>query len=130
MASGRDRARELLALKPRPDAIFVANGLMACGALQALEEAGLSCPGDLALACFDRLDFFDLLRPRLTGVVVHPYKLGVHGAEFVLKRISGKATGRGRRYLLPPSSFSESPQPPSIWAKNLALNMGFTTSAS
>jgi DNA-binding LacI/PurR family transcriptional regulator len=99
-ASGRDRTRELLSLSPPPDALFVANGLMACGALQALEEAHLSCPGDLALACFDRLDFFDLLRPRLTGVVVRPYDLGARGAELVLKRISGETTGPGRRYIL------------------------------
>jgi DNA-binding LacI/PurR family transcriptional regulator len=100
VASGRARTLELLSLKTPPDALFVANALMACGALQALEEAHLSCPGDLALACFDRLDLFDLLRPRLTCVVVPPYDLGARGAELLLKRISGETTGPGRRYIL------------------------------
>jgi LacI family transcriptional regulator len=99
-ASGRERTRELLSLASPPDALFTANALMACGALQALEEARLSCPGDLALASFDRLEFFDLLRPRLTGVVVHPYALGARGAELVLKRISGETKGPGRRCIL------------------------------
>jgi DNA-binding LacI/PurR family transcriptional regulator len=99
-ASGRERTRELLSRTPPPDALFVANALMACGALQAFEEAGLSCPGELALASFDRLDFFDLLRPRLTGVVVPPYDLGARGADLVLKRISGELTGRGGRHIV------------------------------
>jgi LacI family transcriptional regulator len=73
---------------------------MDCGALQAIAESKRSCPGDIALACFDRLDFFELLRPWLTGVVVPPYGLGAKGAAFVLKRISGKVMGPGRRHLL------------------------------
>jgi len=100
VASGHQRTRELLSLKSPPDALFVANGLMGCGALQAIGEAHRTCPGDLALACFDRLEFFDLLRPRLTGVVVRPYDLGARGAELVLKRVAGQLTGLGRRYLL------------------------------
>jgi LacI family transcriptional regulator len=100
VVSGRECARELLSLSSPPDALFACNALMACGALQAIEELQLSCPVDLALACFDRLDFFDLLRPRLTGVVVPRRDLGARSAELVLKRISGKAAGAGRRYTL------------------------------
>jgi LacI family transcriptional regulator len=100
IASGHARTRELLAETPRPDAIFLANALMACGALKALEEANLTCPTDLALACFDHLDFFDLLRPRLTCVGAPSYNLGARGAELLLKRISGKARGAGRQYIL------------------------------
>jgi LacI family transcriptional regulator len=77
------------------------EALMACGSLHAVEEAGLSCPGDIAVACFDQLDFFDLLRPRLTCVAAPSYDLGARGAELLLKRISGKTSGPGRRYLLP-----------------------------
>ena len=106
IASGRDRTRELPALEARPDAIFVTNGLMAWGALQALEEAGVTCPDDVAVACFDRLDFFELLRPRLTGMVVHPMEC----AAFVINRISGKSTGPGWRTYCRRSSFSENPQ--------------------
>ena len=99
-ASGRGRTKALLSLRPRPDAIFVANALMACGALEALHEARISCPEDLALACFDQLDFFDLLKPRLTCVAAPTYELGARGAELLLKRISGKSIGPEREYLL------------------------------
>jgi LacI family transcriptional regulator len=99
-ASGGDRTKELLSLRPRPDAIFVANALMVCGALEALHEAQLSCPEGLALACFDELDFFELLKPRLTCVAAPTYDLGARGADLLLKRISGKSRGPGRRYIL------------------------------
>jgi DNA-binding LacI/PurR family transcriptional regulator len=100
VASGRTCALELLQLEPRPDALFLANALMACGAYEALERTELSCPNDVAVACFDRLDFFDLLRPRLTSVAAPSYELGVIGAELVLDRIRGKLRGSGQRHLL------------------------------
>ena len=49
-ASGLACAQGLLSVRPRPDAIFCSNGLMACGALEAIEKAGLVCPDNIALA--------------------------------------------------------------------------------
>jgi LacI family transcriptional regulator len=100
-ASGVEQTAALLALKPRPDAIFVCNALMVCGALQCLEKEKVKCPKDVAVACFDRLDFFDLLRPQLTCVAAPSYELGATGAELVLKRITGKLTGPWQRRVLP-----------------------------
>jgi LacI family transcriptional regulator len=101
IASGWSRTQELLALKMRPDAIFISNAQMALGALRAVDEAGLSCPRDLALVCFDHLDFFEFLRPRLTCVAAPAYDLGAHGAELVLKRLSGNKKLPWRRLILP-----------------------------
>jgi DNA-binding LacI/PurR family transcriptional regulator len=98
--SGREQTRALLALRPRPDALFCSNALMACGALEAIEEAGLSCPGEIALACFDQLEFFDLLRPRPTCIAAPSYELGTRGAEMILKRLSGVTAGPWERCLL------------------------------
>ncbi|HEX2681879.1 MAG TPA: substrate-binding domain-containing protein, partial [Candidatus Dormibacteraeota bacterium] len=100
-ASGTRCTKELLALTPRPDAIFVSNAQMACGALHALESMRVSCPDEVALACFDQLDFFDLLRPRLACVAAPSYDLGAIGAQFILKRIAGTLTGCWRRRLVP-----------------------------
>lgn len=51
-----------------PDALFCANDLMAAGALQALKEAGVSVPGDLALMGFDDLPIASVTSPPLTTV--------------------------------------------------------------
>ena len=46
-------AKELLAGKPRPDAIFAANDIMALGAIDAVRESGLRVPDDVSVIGFD-----------------------------------------------------------------------------
>ena len=51
---GCDAATRLLRTKPRPDAIFCANDIMAMGVLDTLRHAhGLSVPDDMAVVGFD-----------------------------------------------------------------------------
>src|SRR5690606_596092 len=52
-ASGESAMRELLSRDVEFDAVFAANDLMAAGALAVIKEAGLTVPGDIALAGFD-----------------------------------------------------------------------------
>lgn len=52
-ASGGRAMGELLALGREIDAVFAANDLMAVGAIGVLRAAGLSVPGDVAVAGFD-----------------------------------------------------------------------------
>jgi LacI family transcriptional regulator len=57
MASGNRAAREFLESKmPIPDAIFCLNDAMAIGMLNELHRAGISVPGDVALAGYDNVD--------------------------------------------------------------------------
>jgi LacI family transcriptional regulator len=59
-------AREVLSQSDRPTAIYVANGVMALGALRAIADMGLRCPEDISLASTDTIPGFAGLRPRLT----------------------------------------------------------------
>ena len=61
----------LLDRRRPPDALFVANNLMTLGALQAVDEAGLRVPEDVALVGFDDAPWTTLMRPQLT-VVAQP----------------------------------------------------------
>ena len=64
--SASDRAaspRGQLLAGPRPDAIFAANDMMAIGCLQALREAGLRVPDDIALAGFDDIPIARFVEP-------------------------------------------------------------------
>jgi LacI family transcriptional regulator len=99
--SGFKQTNILLSVRPRPDAIFLCNAQMAVGALRALSEACISVPDEIALACFDQLDFFDLLNPRLTCIAAPAYELGAVGAQLLLDRISGRLTGSWVRKVLP-----------------------------
>ena len=94
--------RELLSARPRPDAVFVANNRMTAGALQAVEEAGLSVPGDLAVVGYDEVPWAPLLRTALSTVSQPAYEIGHESARLLLHRIGGYA-GAPRTVVLPTS---------------------------
>lgn len=74
--SGYRAARELLARKPRPQAVFAANDMMAIGCLYAFKEAGINVPGDIALAGFDDILIARYVTPPLSTVQVRIADLG------------------------------------------------------
>lgn len=66
--SGVAAARRLLALEPRPTAIFAANDDMAAGVMWAAAEAGLKVPDDLSVCGFDDTPISRQIWPALTTV--------------------------------------------------------------
>ncbi|MEV0596717.1 LacI family DNA-binding transcriptional regulator [Nonomuraea cavernae] len=69
--SGSAAMRQLLRDDPALDAVFVANDLMAVGALQALRQAGRRVPDDVAVVGFDDIDAAKYTEPPLT-TMRHP----------------------------------------------------------
>jgi LacI family transcriptional regulator len=68
--AGYAAGKALAAMRPRPDAVFAANDIMAVGCLTALAEAGVRVPADMAVAGFDDIPIARLMRPSLTTVSV------------------------------------------------------------
>jgi LacI family transcriptional regulator len=66
--SGYAEMRRLLALPRPPTAVFAASDDIAVGALNAIAEAGLSAPDDVAVVGFDDAQIAPLLRPSLTTI--------------------------------------------------------------
>lgn len=79
--------KELLSVTPPPTAIFASNNLVAVGALQALREAGLQVPEDMALVCFDDIPQASAIYPFLTVCAQDPYKMGCVAADLLIDRI-------------------------------------------
>jgi LacI family transcriptional regulator len=77
----------LLELSPRPTAVFSVNNQMTLGALEVINEQGLSIPDDIAIVGFDDLPWSMALRPPLTAVSQPTYMLGVEAARLLLERI-------------------------------------------
>lgn len=100
--SGRAAMAELLAVPRGIDAVFVANNLMTLGALDAIADAGLDIPGDIAVVGFDDMPWAPLLRPPLTTVAQPIYVLGTETGRLLLSRINGH-TGPSRQVVLSPS---------------------------
>ncbi|HKB57053.1 MAG TPA: substrate-binding domain-containing protein, partial [Lacunisphaera sp.] len=85
--SGQSLAHELLSLSDPPTALFVCNGLMTAGALEAIAAHGLKIPKQVAIVGFDDLPLADVFNPPLTVVRQPAYEVGKYAAELLLKRI-------------------------------------------
>jgi LacI family transcriptional regulator len=90
--SGARAATRLLSLDERPDAVFAANDMMALGCLRALADAGVSVPGDVALAGFDDIPMARFVAPALTTVHVPMAELGERALDGVADAVA--APGR------------------------------------
>ncbi len=71
----------------RPTALFVTNGLMVIGALQAINLVGLRCPQDIALVGFDDFEWAAVMHPRLTTVRQPTYEIGQKAAQLLFERL-------------------------------------------
>ncbi|WP_344801228.1 LacI family DNA-binding transcriptional regulator [Microlunatus ginsengisoli] len=60
--------QHLLALRPRPTAVFASSDLLGMGLLRAAHEAGLSIPDDLAIVSFDGTNQAEYCWPPLTTI--------------------------------------------------------------
>jgi len=63
---GYEAAVQLLSWPTRPRAIFAASDELANGALKAIREAGLHCPEDIAIVCYDGTMVSEYCSPPLT----------------------------------------------------------------
>jgi LacI family transcriptional regulator len=79
--SGYRAGHQLLARKPRPQAVFAANDMMAVGCLGAFKDAGLIVPRDVALAGFDDIPIARYVTPSLSTVRVRIVDLGRSALE-------------------------------------------------
>ena len=87
--SGQAAVAALLSGGAPFDAIFAANDNMAIGALQALRDAGISVPRDVAVVGFDDIPLARYLG--LTTVRVRITELGERAVSRLLDTLSGKS---------------------------------------
>jgi LacI family transcriptional regulator len=83
-------ARQLLARPRRPTAIFAGADIVAIGALDALDEAGLSVPHDISVAGYDNTTFAAFGPISLTSIDQAGYQIGANAARLVLERIADR----------------------------------------
>lgn len=86
---GRRCASEILAASDGCTAVAAGNDMLAVGCYQALDQAGLACPGDVSVVGFNDMPFIDMLRPPLTTVAFPHYQVGTEAAQLLLERLNG-----------------------------------------
>ena len=75
---------------PRPTAILATNDLVAMGAMEALNLAGIPVPGQISVIGYDDLD--GSTRVGLTTIRSFPEEVGRTAASVLMDRLAGKPT--------------------------------------
>ncbi len=88
---GKSATEKLLKMSNPPDAIFATNDPAAMGAMQAIKEAGLKIPGDIAVVGFSNWFFSALLEPPLTSVDQPGFEMGQEAAKLLIRQIEFKS---------------------------------------
>ncbi len=91
--SGFAAGRRVAQSRPRPDAVFAANDMMAVGCLAALREAGIRVPQDIALAGFDDIPIARYVDPPLTTIRVPIAALGTAALDALCQAIEAAPAG-------------------------------------
>ncbi|KQR69987.1 LacI family DNA-binding transcriptional regulator [Rhizobium sp. Leaf341] len=82
-----DHVVRLMSRPQRPTALIAASNLMALGALQAIHDLGLDCPGDVSLTGVDDVPWGNVVRPRLTIAAQPVEELAQRAATFLTERM-------------------------------------------
>ena len=99
--SGHVAGVAIAALKPRPDAVFAANDMMALGCLHAFRDAGLRVPKDIAVAGFDDIPIARFVAPGLTTMRVNIAELGGRAARALIASLTGPPPPATHQVLAP-----------------------------
>jgi DNA-binding LacI/PurR family transcriptional regulator len=86
VASVRDATLRLLALRPRPDALFCYNDSAALTAMQTCLDAGLKVPADVAIVGFDDIGAAAQAIPPLSSIAIDKEALGAAGVALLLEK--------------------------------------------
>mgnify|MGYP002386543065 CR=1 FL=1 len=88
-AGGQAAADPVLALTPRPTAIFCYNDMLAIGLLRGMQNAGLRIPEDFSVAGFDNITISAFTTPPLTTLDQPKHTIGAQAARLVLGLLEG-----------------------------------------
>jgi LacI family transcriptional regulator len=94
-------ARQILASGGDCTAVAAGNDMLAVGCYQALDEAGLRCPGQVSVVGFNDMPFINMLRPPLTTVAFPHYQVGTEAAKLLTERLAGNEATVKVLYLAP-----------------------------
>ncbi len=81
---GREAAKRVLQMTPRPTAILCLSDVLALGVVFHLQSVGLTIPDDISIMGFDNLDWSKDSHPSLTTIDLPASKMGEAAAQRVV----------------------------------------------
>jgi LacI family transcriptional regulator len=101
-ARGWNAMRQLLELDPLPDGVFCYNDPAAMGAMNAILDAGLRIPEDIAIIGCGNVHYGASLRVPLSSIDQQSAAIGEQAAKLALKLMAAKRSPRPKQILLEP----------------------------
>ncbi len=98
---GFEAMQKLLSHQHRPHAVFTGNDAMAVGAYQALYQAGLRIPQDMAVIGYDDIELARYMTPPLTTIHQPKDELGELAIDVLIHRMAQPALQQQRLQLTP-----------------------------
>ena len=98
---GFSAMQKLLTLSALPQAVFIGNDAMAVGAYQALYQAGLQIPQDMALVGYDDIELARYMTPPLTTIHQPKDELGELAIDVLIHRMADPQQKQQRVQLTP-----------------------------
>ncbi|HWB90792.1 MAG TPA: LacI family DNA-binding transcriptional regulator [Puia sp.] len=87
-------ARQIVAMDPKPDGVFVTNDFFAAVFLQTLKENGLRIPEDIAIVGFNNDVIARIIQPKLTTINYPGEEIGEQAARSLLEQLAGHNSAR------------------------------------
>jgi LacI family transcriptional regulator len=100
---GRKAMNAVLALKPRPDALFCFNDTVAVGAMDRALEAGLRIPRDVAFVGSGNFHYSGKLRVPLSSIDQKAGEMGEQTAKMIASLLAKTPSNRSRSKVLEPT---------------------------
>ena len=100
---GKKAMNSVLALKPRPDAVFCFNDTVAVGAMVRTFEAGLRIPRDMAVIGSGNFHYSSKLRVPLSSIDQKAGEIGERTARMIIALLQKEPSGRPRSVVLEPT---------------------------
>jgi len=100
--TGYNAMQKLLRLNPLPDGVFCYNDPVAIGAMNAIRDAGLKIPEDIAVVGAGNVHYSDVLAVPLTTIDQGTREIGRNSAELLLEQIASKTTVRPKKIWIAP----------------------------
>jgi len=98
---GFREASALLQMRERPTAIIAAGNRILVGVLRAIQQQGVSIPGDLSLVACDRSDVALLYPGPITLIDRAVEEIGRTGAQLLLERLGRQSDRPAQRITFP-----------------------------
>jgi len=81
--------RKMLSISSPPTAVFIADPLTACGAINEARKLGLRIPEEMSILGFDDSDSRFSVEPTMTAICQNSRELGRLAFEMLLQRCEG-----------------------------------------